>query len=73
VPLYEYECRGCGHRFEILVFGKVRPVCPKCQSEDLEKAFSTFATSAAEASAGAGCSMRTPSGGCGSTGGGRGF
>jgi putative FmdB family regulatory protein len=71
MPLYEYECRGCGHRFEILVFGKIRPVCPNCQGEDLEKAFSTFATSSTDGyTTGNSCAMRTPSGGCGSTGGG---
>ena len=71
MPLYEYECRKCGHRFEILVFGKVRPVCPSCQSEDLEKAFSTFATSSSDGyTSAASCSARTPSGGCGASGGG---
>jgi putative FmdB family regulatory protein len=71
MPLYEYECRKCGHRFEILVYGKVRPVCPNCQGQDLEKAFSTFATSSSDSYASAAtCSMRTPTGGCGSTGGG---
>jgi putative FmdB family regulatory protein len=71
MPLYEYECLTCGHRFEVLVFGKVRQVCPNCQSEDLEKAFSTFATANSDGyTTGSTCSMRTPSGGCGSTGGG---
>lgn len=70
MPLYEYECRNCGHRFEILVFGKVRPVCPNCQGENLEKAVSTFATGSSSAATGAGCSMRTPSGGCSASGGG---
>ena len=71
MPLYEYECHRCGHRFEVLVLGKVRPVCPNCQSEDLEKAFSTFATSTGGGSAGGNsCSMRTPSGGCSVGGGG---
>jgi putative FmdB family regulatory protein len=70
MPLYEYECRRCGHRFEVLIFGKARPACPNCQSEDLEKAFSTFATSTGGASASSSCSLRTPSGGCGAGGGG---
>jgi putative FmdB family regulatory protein len=70
VPLYEYECRNCGHRFETLVFGRVRPVCPNCKGEDLEKVFSTFATSSSGTGASAGCSMRAPSGGCSVGGGG---
>ena len=48
MPLYEYTCRGCGKRFEALVFGKEQPACPKCKGGDLEKLFSTFAVSGAE-------------------------
>jgi len=32
MPIYEYECAACGHRFELLV-GRARtddPVCPVC-------------------------------------------
>jgi len=42
MPLFEYQCRSCGHRFEALVIGSRTPVCPRCQSEDLDKQFSTF-------------------------------
>jgi putative FmdB family regulatory protein len=45
MPLYEYECRGCGHRFEALVRGADRPACPACRSEDLEQMLSLFAVS----------------------------
>jgi putative FmdB family regulatory protein len=31
VPVYEYECEGCGERFEELVAGEaVTPACPAC-------------------------------------------
>ncbi len=32
MPTYEYECTGCGYRFEIFQNMKDRPVevCPKC-------------------------------------------
>jgi putative FmdB family regulatory protein len=34
VPLYEYECKKCHHRFErIQKFSDPVPVCPKCKSE----------------------------------------
>lgn len=54
MPLYEYQCRKCGHVFE-----KLRRIaendstleCPKCDSEEVERQFSTFAA-----------------GGCGSSG-----
>jgi putative FmdB family regulatory protein len=47
MPIYEYACRQCGVRFEVLVRGQETPQCPGCQSADLEKALSTFAVGAA--------------------------
>ena len=40
MPIYEYSCRACSKEFEALVRGSKVPVCPECQSEDLEKKFS---------------------------------
>lgn len=37
MPIYEYNCRGCGHRFETLVWASSTPACPKCESQKLEK------------------------------------
>ena len=45
MPLYEYECRGCGHQFEQLVRGSATPSCPSCASGDLERVLSVFAVS----------------------------
>ena len=42
MPLFEYQCRTCGHRFEALVIGARVPACPRCKSEELEKQLSTF-------------------------------
>jgi putative FmdB family regulatory protein len=42
MPLFEYTCRRCSHRFEALVMGGRQPECPQCQSADLEKLYSTF-------------------------------
>ena len=42
MPLYEYECRDCGQRFEALVQGSKRTICPECGSADLEKLLSSF-------------------------------
>jgi putative FmdB family regulatory protein len=35
VPLYEYECKKCGHRFEKIMKFSDEPikVCPKCGGE----------------------------------------
>jgi putative FmdB family regulatory protein len=43
VPLYDFRCRACGNEFEALVRPGHPPVCPGCQSEDLERQLSTFA------------------------------
>jgi putative FmdB family regulatory protein len=65
MPLFEYECRQCGHQFEALVIGSRTPACPKCKSEDLEKRVSRVGMAG---SASYGGSSR-PSSGCGSGGG----
>jgi putative FmdB family regulatory protein len=44
MPIYEYECRGCGHRFEALV-RETAPPCPECQGTDLQRLLSMFAVS----------------------------
>lgn len=40
MPLYDYECHGCGHRFsEMMSVGEHeerKPRCPKCDSKDTE-------------------------------------
>ena len=45
MPLYEYDCQGCGHRFEALVLSidTTPPRCPACSSEILVKVLSGFA------------------------------
>ena len=44
MPLFEFTCRTCGHRFETLVTGSRTPACPACASTALEKLVSSFAT-----------------------------
>ena len=44
MPLYEYICRNCNSRSELLVRShRDRPVCMKCGSDKLERQLSTFA------------------------------
>ncbi len=48
MPLYEYACAECGHRFEILQRigeGADGLSCPQCDAAKLEKQYSTFASS----------------------------
>ena len=40
MPIYEYSCNACSHQFEALVRNKTTPVCPSCESEDLERLLS---------------------------------
>ena len=45
MPIYEYECRECQKRFELLVLGSETPACPTCESTELEKLLSLSAVS----------------------------
>ncbi|HEY7170490.1 MAG TPA: zinc ribbon domain-containing protein [Vicinamibacterales bacterium] len=66
MPLFEYACRSCGHRFEFLTRGGQLPACPSCASAELEKQLSVFAVGAPSASAAApAASTGGPCGMCG--------
>jgi putative FmdB family regulatory protein len=43
MPIYEYACRSCEHRFEELVssYGTL-VACPQCTSGEVSKLLSTF-------------------------------
>jgi putative FmdB family regulatory protein len=43
MPLYEYICRACTHRFEALVRGAPPSECPQCGRSNLERELSLFA------------------------------
>ncbi len=60
MPIFEFTCRACGHKFEeILTLAELeaeKPVCPACGQRRVEREFSLFATGGTGgASAGAGC------------------
>jgi len=60
MPMFEYKCPDCGHKFEELVSGGTEQVpCPNCGSEKPERLISTFAASGS----GGGGSCSTPAGG----------
>jgi putative FmdB family regulatory protein len=40
MPIYEYACRNCAHKFERLVRTGDTPACPTCKSLDLEQLLS---------------------------------
>lgn len=70
MPLYEFNCKKCGHNFEELMTlseinsGNLK--CPACNSKRVERGMSSFATSGDTLGGGGGF----PGGGCGSGGGG---
>jgi putative FmdB family regulatory protein len=46
MPVFEYECRGCGRRFEYLVLhSSPAAECPTCGRRDLEQLISLCAVS----------------------------
>ncbi len=47
MPIYEYACRSCAHKFEQLVRIGDTPACPLCESLDLERLLSLSAISSA--------------------------
>jgi putative FmdB family regulatory protein len=62
MPIYEYACRSCEHRFEELVssYGTL-VACPQCTSAEVEKLLSTFSAR----TAGGQPALRAPVGGGG--------
>ena len=40
MPLFDFQCKSCGHEFEALVRGQVTPACPRCAGTDLERLMS---------------------------------
>ena len=40
MPVYEFECRKCGTRFEELVKAGQTSPCPQCKSPDVERRYS---------------------------------
>ena len=43
MPLYDFQCRTCGHEFEALVRPGHDADCPSCHGTDLERLLSGFA------------------------------
>ncbi|MBI4575776.1 MAG: zinc ribbon domain-containing protein [Planctomycetes bacterium] len=65
MPIYEYDCRSCNHRFETLVREGDRPRCPSCGGGRLAKRLSTFAVEARDGRRNAAPAAARPCGTCG--------
>jgi putative FmdB family regulatory protein len=45
MPIFEYQCSECDHRFEVIVLSATEPLlCPKCRSSALNKQLSVFSS-----------------------------
>lgn len=63
MPIYEFSCKECGHKFEALRLsssGFKDVECPKCSSKKVTKEMSTFAPAMGASSSGGSCDT----GGC---------
>ena len=65
MPIFEYVCRKCEHRFEKLVYGRQEPECPACHGRKLEKQLSVFAPSVKGAGGAPQPQTLAPCGSCG--------
>jgi putative FmdB family regulatory protein len=43
MPIYDFKCRKCGHKFEELVRVSDSAACPKCKAANAERQFSMTA------------------------------
>jgi putative FmdB family regulatory protein len=63
MPIFEYVCQECRHRFELIVHGSTVPSCPSCEGRKLDKQISGFAVGSTGYPGGAAGSA--PCGSCG--------
>jgi len=62
MPIYEYRCKECGEVFERLIMEPEQErelVCPKCNSSDVQRVLSAFASSTGSSSSSIGSCSST--------------
>jgi putative FmdB family regulatory protein len=55
MPIFEYRCEQCGHKFEAILFGEQKAECPSCHTRKLEPQLSTFSVSTKSSAAAPSC------------------
>lgn len=48
MPIFEYICKKCWHRFEAIVRNGAKTECPRCHGTRLEQQLSVFAVAGGE-------------------------
>jgi putative FmdB family regulatory protein len=63
MPIYEFECRKCGKKFEYLMLSArdKTPECPACHSLEVQKVMSACGRVASKSSGGFGGGLSAPS------------
>jgi len=62
MPIYTYECKDCGEKFDLLVgvtSKKTELKCRKCNSKNIQKTISSFSVGNKTGSSGSSCSTGT--------------
>jgi putative FmdB family regulatory protein len=59
MPIFDFICQSCQHRFEAIVLGANWPGCPKCKSKKLKQQLSRFGQGRKEKSASEAYTMRS--------------
>ena len=68
MPLYEYRCEKCENGFEALVLNSEEEIsCPKCESTNLKKLFSTFGVKSTNSIPVSSTPLNSVDSGCGCT------
>ncbi len=63
MPIYEFECKKCGKKFEKLILSTddKNPGCPDCHHKDVKKIMSAASKVALKVPAGYGGGLTAPS------------
>ena len=68
MPIYEFECKGCGRTFEHLSRGMQpdaeKAACPNCHSRNTVRKLSVFAVAQGASTGSAAESCEAPGGSC---------
>ncbi|MCK4325964.1 zinc ribbon domain-containing protein [bacterium] len=67
MPIYTYECKDCGEKFDFLVgvvASKEEPKCKKCGSKNIERTLASFSVRVSGSSSSTSSGPSCPTGTC---------